>query len=213
MARPSPLIADLPEVGQALADAAEAEAEPGDETALGRQLAGLPQAEQDRILIGLVRAEAAAILGHASPADLEAGRAFSDLGFDSLTAVELRNRLNAATGLRLPVTLMFDYPDPAALASHLRAVISASAPLPVLAELEKLESMLYGTISDDDDASARITARLEAVVLKWKESREQGDEAGNALAEKASLAEQLESSSDDEVFDFLGKELGIFEPE
>ena len=78
--------------------------------------------------------------------------------------------------------------------------------------LDKLESILYGTTAEDDE-SVRITARLEAIVSKWRESRNRTDEAGTALKEKANLAEKIESSSDDEVFDFLGKELGIFEHE
>ncbi len=121
-ARPSPLLADLPEVRKALT------AEVSDvDSALRARLLALPEADRDRVLLDLVREQVASVLGHASGGTIEADRAFRELGFSSLTAVELRNNLNGATGLRLPATLVFDYPTPLVLVDLLRTELLGDA--------------------------------------------------------------------------------------
>uniref|UniRef100_A0A8H2PHT5 KR domain-containing protein n=1 Tax=Mycolicibacterium mucogenicum DSM 44124 TaxID=1226753 RepID=A0A8H2PHT5_MYCMU len=91
----------------------------GSKSALTQRLNGLPRDEQRALLTDMVCAQAAAVLGHPTPDDLDREATFEDLGFDSLTAVELRNRLKTVTGLALPPTLIFDHPSPSALATHL----------------------------------------------------------------------------------------------
>ncbi|WP_253267554.1 SDR family NAD(P)-dependent oxidoreductase, partial [Streptomyces sp. NL15-2K] len=96
-------------------------------TALGRRLAGLPAPQRERAVLDLVRTHVAAVLGYPGPETIEVERAFSELGFDSLTAVDLRNRLATVTGLRLTSTLVFDYPNASALAGHLTAELAGVA--------------------------------------------------------------------------------------
>ncbi|MFD4137249.1 type I polyketide synthase, partial [Streptomyces goshikiensis] len=90
-------------------------------------LSGLAEEEQERVLLEVVRATAAAVLAYPSPDAVGESQQFLELGLDSLTAVELRNQLNAATGLRLPATLLFDHPTPLLVAARLRAELAGAA--------------------------------------------------------------------------------------
>jgi NADPH:quinone reductase-like Zn-dependent oxidoreductase/NAD(P)-dependent dehydrogenase (short-subunit alcohol dehydrogenase family) len=127
----------------------------GGPAALVRRLTGQPAEEQHRQLLVLIRGTAAAVLGHDTPDVIRPERGFLDSGFDSLTAIELRNRLGAATGLRLPTTLTFDYPTSLALAAYLRGELvpdehadhSAAEPP---AELDRLRRLAYSADDPDD---------------------------------------------------------------
>uniref|UniRef100_UPI00366EA93C type I polyketide synthase n=1 Tax=Micromonospora aurantiaca (nom. illeg.) TaxID=47850 RepID=UPI00366EA93C len=147
-ARPRPLLDDIAEAREAL-HAHAGEQQPGAADALREHLLTLPRPERVRHLVDLVRTHASAVLGHAGTDRVKPQRAFKELGFDSLTAVELRNRLTGATGLSLPATLVFDHPTPAVLAENLLDGL-----LPEAAQAD-----------DGDPAEAAVRQTLAAIPL------------------------------------------------
>ncbi|MFD0417098.1 type I polyketide synthase [Streptomyces sp. NPDC127108] len=181
---------------------------------LADRLAGRPGAERDRILLDLVRTHVAGVLGYASPNAVELGRGFLELGFDSLTAVELRNRLTAETELRLPSTLIFDYPNPAALAEHLSEELPTTLGTPAAGpvdpgdldgELDRLESVLKA-VGDSAGGTERdrVADRLRSLLTAWDSSR---PTAHGTAADDDREREELEGATADELFDLLDNEL------
>ncbi|NYV74738.1 acyl carrier protein, partial [Streptomyces sp. UH6] len=170
---------------------------------LAQRLAGLSEEERDNVVLDLVRTHAAAVLGHATPDAIDPHDAFKKLGFDSLIAIDLRNRLNGVTGLRLPATLVFDYPTPVELAAHLRGEVvpdtAADAAAPVLAELDRLAAVLAGI--GHTDRRSLITERLKGLVAQW--------DTPQAKDGADSDDTDIDEATDDEIFEFLGREFGI----
>ncbi|MFI0487638.1 KR domain-containing protein, partial [Actinomadura sp. 9N215] len=162
------------------------------------QLAALPVEDRRRTLIDLVRTHAAAVLGHPDPGRLDSERGFIELGFDSLTAIELRNGLAAATGLRLPNTLIFDRPTMTELAGHLLAelVPEETDPLaPVLKELDRMERTVLAACRDEDAAEV-LAGRLRSALSRLEGLRAPKAEAGFGAA------------TADEIFTFIDRNLG-----
>jgi acyl transferase domain-containing protein/acyl carrier protein len=179
--RPSRLLAEIPEA------AAPEQPEPADDPRA--LLAGLPL----DAIAGIVRTEVAAILGHSGADAVPDDRPFKELGFDSVTALELRDRLSSVTGLRLPPALAFDYPTATALARYLHDVTSGTG-LPLAARLDALEAALYSRTADEP-VPTEITARLRT--LAWRLTTPDGEDEGSLLP-----------TTDDELFSALDEELG-----
>ncbi|GLW99272.1 type I polyketide synthase [Microtetraspora sp. NBRC 16547] len=177
--------------------------EGGAAAALAARLAEAGAADQDAILLGLVRAQIAAVLGHSSADAVDSERPFSEVGFDSLSAVELRNGLATATGLRLPATLIFDYPSPLVLAGFLRAELvdtDGVATDPILDALARVEA---GLAAADPDEAARTALRTRLEVLLASLYPQPGDPGG------VMTGERLASATDEELFALIDQDTEV----
>jgi NAD(P)-dependent dehydrogenase (short-subunit alcohol dehydrogenase family)/acyl carrier protein len=176
-------------------------------TDLRPRLSGLAEAEQLQLVLDLVRSNVAAVLGHATSQAIETGRGFLDMGFDSLTAVELRNRMSVVTGLRLPATTLFDYPTPTALATYLRSSLATgdddAGSAALLRELQKLEAGLATLVPD---TRAQLAIRLQDVLMKLTAPRTaESPTTGDAPPPGV----EIETATDDDLFDYIENELGL----
>jgi acyl carrier protein len=160
-------------------------------------MAGRSPGDQHSLVLEVVRAQAAAVLGHEGSDSIAADTPFKDIGFDSLSIMEFRNQLARATGLRLPATLVFDYPSARALAGFIHEQIApADNPAErIAAEIDSLtRSCAAAELSPEDrsDMARRLT-----VLLRRLEDRD------TAEVDTGSIAGDLDTADDRALFDFI----------
>ncbi|MFD8104677.1 SDR family NAD(P)-dependent oxidoreductase [Nocardia fluminea] len=185
--------ADLPVALHGLAKPA-----PVAPTSVLRDIGTLAPERRREVVLRSVIENVAAVLGHSSAVGITASSAFTELGFDSLTAVELRNRLVAQTGLALAPSLVFDHPTPVDLADLLTALLVPEQARPgdrAMVELDSLERMLLD-VDPDDHAVSEIAGRLQSML--WKLQR------GNNIP---ALSVPTASTADD-ILEFIDREFG-----
>ncbi|MEV0445000.1 SDR family NAD(P)-dependent oxidoreductase [Streptomyces spectabilis] len=160
------------------------------------RLVELPERQRRKELLELVRESAAVVLGHGTADAVDEDSAFKELGFDSLTAVELRNRLGNATALRLPPTVVFDHPTPAGLAAFLDGLLVPAAETTVGSLVTELDRLAVADL--DEDERGLLAKGLQEVLRRLAAPAEAGGEERD-----------FTEASDDEIFDFIDGELDI----
>ncbi|MGW0653394.1 type I polyketide synthase [Streptomyces umbrinus] len=205
LARPRPLLRDLPESRARTSEDTPAthDTTDGGEATLAARLSAMTGGEQSRTLLDLVRTQAAVLLGHEDSSAVGARLSFKELGFDSVAAVDFRNRLSATTGLRLPVSLVFDHATPQVLAAHLRTLLVAeSTPrngTDLATVLDRLDALVAG-LGPDDAELAGVTARIQTLLARLNPAPDGDGE---------SVADRLETATAADVIDFINTELGV----
>jgi acyl transferase domain-containing protein/acyl carrier protein len=184
LARPRPLLAELPDAVAALA---------GDEPSGESRFATMTGTDRRRALLDLVRTQVCAVLGYDDASEIDQGRAFTDLGFESVTAVDLRNRLSSEIGRKLPATVVFDHASPGALASHLDSLFADGEPV-ADDEIARFERLVAG-LAPEQAHRTRLRTRLRTLLTRLDTAEE--------------TAEVLETASHEDVFALIDQELGL----
>jgi aryl carrier-like protein len=166
------------------------------------ELTRMSPGERETAVLDLVRAELGTVLGR-TPQSIDPERGLLDQGIDSLTALEMRNRLSGASGLQLPKTLVFDHPTPAALARHLLDELAPDedAAGQLTAEFERFEAAI-GALARDGDSRTEVHAFLQTLLSKWSNGTQ-----ANGAAKETDITDRIDSASDEEMFDLIDKEL------
>jgi acyl carrier protein len=174
-------------------------------------VAGLGEAERRRVVLDVVRRHVGEVLGYGPGRPVAVDTPFKNLGFDSLMAVELRNQLNRATGLRLPASLVFDHPTVQELAAYVETALAAAdgpAVDPILDDLVRIEKALTGA-ELGDDARERIADRLTALLALSAPGRETADPFTQPEpADGPDFVDELEAATADQILDVIEKEFG-----
>jgi NADP-dependent 3-hydroxy acid dehydrogenase YdfG len=167
---------------------------------LAQRLASASEDERGGVTLDLVCSQVALVLGHAGAQAVDPQKTFKDLGFDSLSAVELRNRLSTASGLRPGVGLLFDHPTPAAVADYLLSEIDPRGKERLASLDARIDQLadLIASLDADEIERRRLTARLGAVAAQLQDA----DSQENAVAQK------IDSATAEEIFDLIDSEMG-----
>jgi len=200
-ARARNLLQDLPQTRHLMsAEASIAQDTDGVDTER-RRIAALPADEQMEAILDIVRSEAAAVLGHSAVDTIEPNLAFRELGFDSLASVGLRQRIQASLGVRAPVSLAYDYPTPRKAAEYLRTLL-VDGDTPVTAIEEQLKGLEAGlrTVGSDELLRAKVVMRLTGLLAQWNTA---------GAEQQPDDRQELDTATDEEMFDLIGKEFGI----
>ncbi|WP_049577532.1 type I polyketide synthase, partial [Nonomuraea sp. SBT364] len=194
---------DLPPMLHGLVRTTRRTAKPSGVAELMTRLATLTRDEALRMLTERVRGHVAVVLAHGSPDKVSVDRAFNQLGFDSLTAVELRNRLNADTGLRLPPTLVFDHPTISSLAEYLFSTLAPAPPSPeetLRGALERVGSMLTSAKGDGEAIRSKLVAVLQSGLARF-------GAAPDGPGRPDPVMDKIDSASDEEIFALIDNEM------